>query len=158
MRNSAEHPHGYFAKPETGKPISGRVLLRLNHLPGTKLPGIWGVIFFWVRVSWYELLDDLLYVTPWGDEIRLNHGFKFNGGSIPWCFRWLYTPDDPDCLPGFAVHDELCTSHRYDSATTHRLLWHACLANGARRTQANVIYWAVRVGGPCFCAEKRNGE
>lgn len=148
----SEFPHGYFADPKTGKPIRGRVLLRLNHLAGTRLPGIWGYVFFWVRVPWYELQDDLLYVTPDGERIRCRHGFVFNGGSIPFFFRWLYTPDDPDCLPAFAIHDLLCESHRFDSETTHKILWHACLANGARKYQAKVIYMAVRVGGPCFCA------
>lgn len=154
MVNSAEYPHGYFADPRTGKPIRGRVLLRLNHLPGTKLPGICGWIFWWVRIAWYETLDDLLYVTVDGEKVRVRHGFKFNGGSIPWCFRWLYAADDPDCLPGFCVHDMLCESHRFDSATTHRILRDACLANGARRSQAKVIYWAVSRFGPQFCAEE----
>ena len=154
IADPTQYPNGYFADPATGKPVDGKLFLRLCHLAGTRLPGIWGVLFFWVRVPWYRLLDDLLYVTPGGDEIKVSHGFVFNGGSIPFLFRWLYTPDDPDCLPAFAVHDRLCESHRFDSGKTHAILRFACLANGARRSQANVIYRAVLVGYPCFYAEK----
>lgn len=42
-----------------------------------------------------------------GVLVRCEKGFRFDGASIPWMFRWLLSPSDPELLQCAAGHDKL---------------------------------------------------
>lgn len=150
MSTMNQYPHGYFADPVTEAPVAFQEV-SLRHLAGKRLPHIWGWIFFWVKVPQYLLLEDVLFITSDGRKILVEHGFVFNGGSVPFLFWWLYPPDQPDCLPAFVVHDWECTPpYPCDSVVAHCDLFNACIANGASHTKANNIWIWVRLAGPRF--------
>lgn len=141
---------GYFIDSETDERVA--VLSPdLEHLPDTRLSGVWRYLFPWVRIPRYGLLAPIIYVDPTGLEWVVPAGFEFDGGSIPFFLRWLYRPDRSSCLPGFALHDWLCTEpHPCDSKTAHTLLYSAIRANGEEERTARSIHWAVTRFGPRF--------
>ena len=147
---------GYFVDPATGERVAV-VTPKIGHLPDTRLSGVWGWLFFWVRVPRYVLLEPIIYIDPTGEKWVAPAGDEFNGGSIPFWLRWLYRPDRSDCLPGFALHDKLCTApYPCDSTTAHALLYLAILANGGYEREVRIIHRGVSWFGPKF--EKTPGE
>lgn len=39
--------------------------------------------------------------------VRCEVGFRFNGTSIPWAFRWVISPSDPSLLQCAGGHDKI---------------------------------------------------
>jgi len=158
MIHQTEYPYGYFADTVSEQPLLFQDVC-LRHMAGKPLPGIWGLLFPWVKIPQYLLLEDILYFTaPDENGIRrrilVKRGFIFDGGSVPFLFWWLYPPDQPDCLPAFVVHDWECTPpYPVDSPIAHLDLHDACRANGAKEAKANHIWLWVRLAGPRFKAQ-----
>lgn len=106
-------------------------------------------------VQLYRLLADVTCVVPEVGRITVPEGFITDFASIP-RVAWLWlSPEDPVVLFASIVHDWLYSVQgRYDRTKMpltrekcDRVLQAAMLACLARRSQAWVVYQAVRLGG-----------
>ena len=65
--------------------------------------------------KWY-LGDRVFHILHNGDVLKIHEGYRFDGHSVPWLFRWIFPQYDTDIFAAL-VHDFLIDTapwHRYD--------------------------------------------
>lgn len=132
-QHNQQHPHGYFADPDTGLPVTGPVV----HAE-------------WMTLDRDMVLDvPVVFVDPLLRIHRVPAGERINGLSVPrmfWRFCWPYEPLTRDAS---VVHDWLCSiGHDWDDAAW--VFWCAMRCRGVKPFQAWVRWAAVRFIGGCF--------
>lgn len=68
--------------------------------------------------KWY-LDEDVRYTMTTGDVLVIKKGYRFNGHSVPFIFRWLFPMYDVDIYAAL-IHDFLFDTqpwHRFDRKT-----------------------------------------
>lgn len=101
----------------------------------------------------YRLREPFACVSEVFGRIEVPTHFLSNFASIPSAALWYIDDDAPEILFGSLVHDYLyaCQGYLPDMILTRRqadeLLRDAMLACGATRTQAAVVFSAVRLCG-----------
>lgn len=53
---------------------------------------------------WY-LDEDTAFILTNGDVLRIDKGYRFDGHSVPFLFRWLFAEYDTDDIEAALVHD-----------------------------------------------------
>lgn len=82
-------------------------------------------------------------------------GFRTDLGTVPRLAEVFVENDDAEWIPGFVLHDKLCTTQgnlapgiHYTSEEAAQILKAAGLARGSNPERAEAIYLAVREFGP----------
>ena len=134
MVYSAEHPHGYFADPDTGLPIFSPAVRAEWCLVGRDM----------------ILIDPVVYVDPLGRIHRVPSGERINGLSVPrllWRICWPFEPLSRDAS---VVHDHLCAVG-HDWVDAAWIFYEAMRCRGVGPVKAWVRWFAVRWIGCWFC-------
>jgi len=104
----------------------------------------------------FTLLQPVVFRSPNGHIWKADHGYLYNGASIPRFFwRWA-RPEEPRIFPASAIHDRLCDPAlpvECDSVTAACVFWLMLRAGGTRPVKAFLMWLAVRLFGPQFSGE-----
>ena len=72
-----------------------------------------------------------------------------DGASIPpWAQRFVGGPFEKDYIRAAVIHDHFCDRHVRPWRQTHRVFYDALIESGVSKKMANILYFAVMVGGP----------
>jgi len=147
--------YGSFIDPVTEDPIEFQKLT-VTHLEGVKK-------YWFLKTPRYRLEHAICYIDPKGgrwdvpgstrneDDSWNEDGFVFNGGSVPFIFWPVCSPDQPDAFAAFAVHDFLCTKpHPCGFKKAAWVFFCAMRANGYYALGALRNWAGVRLFGPRF--------
>ena len=141
--------YGSFLDPVTGDPIDFPYV-KTRHLKGERK--LW-----FVKIPWYELLEDVVYADPMGRIWRapgrvvdeegkiVKWGMIFNGGSVPWWLWWLCPPNHPDAFGAFVIHDYLCDEEYRDSTRERRREYEPYDVSSEEVTK--IFRWAMGANG-----------
>jgi hypothetical protein len=107
-----------------------------------------------------ELLEDYVYVDPFGVEWVAPKGSVSEGASVP---RWAWSMIDgayaADYRNAAIIHDAACRAREHHWADVHRAFYHAMLAAGIPKLKAAVMYATVYHFGPRWdCAPAAGNE
>ena len=80
-----------------------------------------------------------------GYTILINSGFCFDGPTIPWWARVVFSPSDSRFWKAAAVHDYLLTVKDYSRASAAAEFYNALLADKVSPWRAKTMYLAVLV-------------
>lgn len=96
-----------------------------------------------------RLLQGISYTDPNGKEWDVPAGAEVDGASIP---RVLWTVVGSPFVGNYrnasVVHDYYCETQAESWQDTHRMFYHASLANGTPLQQAKIMFVAVFAKGP----------
>ncbi len=106
----------------------------------------------------YRLRQALTYVDSneirrpgTGREWHAPEQMCTDGATIPDIafVRWaIGHPLDPDILPAAVIHDRYCDTQEIGHRDTHWVFYDALLASGVAKSRAQIMYFAVLIGGP----------
>lgn len=110
-----------------------------------------------IKAEWLEsdsarrmrLLAPVAYIDPHGKQWPVPEGAEVDGASIPRAF-WTFigSPFVGEYRKASVVHDYYCDTKTESWQDTHRMFYHACLAGGAKPSQAKIMFTAVFLKGP----------
>lgn len=96
------------------------------------------------------LNDELLYHSDiLVRTVVVPVSFASDGASVP-RFLWSIYPPFGIYLEAAIIHDWHCVAHEVDYITAAKVFREAMEVCGVGKFRRNVIYWAVRLGGPKF--------
>ena len=103
-----------------------------------------------------KLLEDFVYIDPYGDPWLAPKDSEVNGASIPRMF-WTMTggPLTGKFRNASIVHDVECDEMKRPWEKVHLMFYHAMLAGGVEKNKAMQMYWAVARFGPRWAFETR---
>jgi Protein of unknown function (DUF1353) len=95
------------------------------------------------------LEEDFGFIDSGGDGWQVRKGLKTDGASIPEILQLVAgKPFDTDLIRAAVIHDHYCQWKVRPWRDTHRVFRDALLASGVEPIRANIMYYAVLVGGP----------
>ncbi len=112
----------------------------------------------------FDTIVDVSFHAPDGKVWTAPAGTITDGASIPGVVADFFGGKlNHEFLFAAIVHDAYCGESNahlpvYQAEKweeTHRMFYHACLANGTRRLKAKVMYAGVRLGGPRWSFNER---
>ena len=98
----------------------------------------------------YELVEDFEFSIPMGFgeySFKVEKGYKTDLGSVPKLLWWIISPDDPQFIVGFIIHDSLYGESNVTRFFADALLAYIGSLYGASYLKYLAIYYAVRLGG-----------
>lgn len=88
-----------------------------------------------------------------GRHVVVPVGFSTDGASVPKIIWWLYHPLGK-YFRAAVIHDWFCVTQKIDYITAAKVFREAMQVCGVGKWRRNKMYWAVRLGGPKFKANK----
>ncbi len=113
----------------------------------------------------FDTLIDIIFEDPNGKQWTAPAGTITDGASIPSVIASFFGGKlNREHLFAAIVHDAYCAeantggpSFQIESwEDTHRMFYHACIANGTNRIKAGTMYAGVRLGGPRWSLDGQN--
>lgn len=110
-----------------------------------------------VKTEWIEgekrnqrLLEDVIFTDSKGVEWIAEAGSIINGASIP-RFLWVWgSPFVGHYRRSTVLHDVYCQTKSRPHKAVHKMFHEAIKEDGTKRVKANLMYRAVRLGGPTW--------
>lgn len=94
-------------------------------------------------------------------EFTMLPGFRTDGGSVPWCFRWFapgWTEDEPLVNLAYALHDALYASELLPRGQADDLLRGLLRDAGWSRVRASTVCYAVNKFAASHYGKDRDPE
>lgn len=99
----------------------------------------------------WELTYPLQYEDEDGRHYVAACGTVTDFASVPRVV-WSWIPKSGKHAPAAVIHDDLCQRKVIDSDQAHAVFHRALKACGVSLVTRNLMYWAVKAGGPNFKA------
>ena len=89
------------------------------------------------------------YIDPKKIGWEAQKDLMTDGASIPpWAQTFVGAPFEKAYIKAAVIHDHYCDRHVRPWRQTHRVFYDALIESGVSRKTANILYFAVIVGGP----------
>ncbi len=96
-----------------------------------------------------KLKEDFGYVDSKGIGWLAHAGDQTDGASIPtWAKPYVGGSFDSRFVKAAVIHDHYCNNHVRTWQATHMMFHDALISSGVSRAKAQIMYFAVRTGGP----------
>ena len=96
-----------------------------------------------------KLVYDYGYIDSRGGGWQTVAGDCTDGASIPfWAKPFIGGSFDPQFIGAAVIHDHYCDRHVHSWRETNWVFYDALLAGGVTEAKAEVMYYAVAIGGP----------
>ena len=119
----------------------------------------------WIKIGdTYQATDDIICIVR--DEFGTHYefhflpGFRCNGGSVPWCFRWFvpsWSPTNDLINIAFAIHDGLYGSELMHRDIADDLLRGLLRDAGLSRLKASTVCYAVNKFAESHYGQDKDG-
>lgn len=94
--------------------------------------------------NWY-LDEDAVYILTNGDVLRIDKGYRFDGHSVPFIFRWIFPRYDKSDIEAAMIHDYIIDTmpwtryNRKFADAQYKHFMHALSTNYFRRNWMPVV-------------------
>lgn len=101
------------------------------------------------RMRKCKLQEDFGYIDTKGIGWLAYAGDQTDGASIPvWARPYIGGSFDGRFIKAAVIHDHYCNNHVRTWQATHMMFHDALISAGVSRAKAQIMYFAVRTGGP----------
>jgi Protein of unknown function (DUF1353) len=95
------------------------------------------------------VVKDFGFIDPSGVGWQAKAGLETDGATIPvWAQPFVGGQFDTAFIRAAVIHDHYCKRRVRGFLSTHRVFYDALIESGVDAVKANVMYYAVLVGGP----------